>query len=148
MNEPINRARPGTRQAAVLAWIRLARVYNKINAVSARQFRNFELSQAQFDVLAQVGAAGGISQQELADKLLVTKGNISQLLSRMEQNSLIQRCQEGRANLLYLTEAGQELAKVLVPEHEHLIARLMAALCPEEQQQLLALLRKLDHALE
>src|SRR6266496_6592786 len=90
--------RPRLRQPAVLAWLRLARVFQKIDTRSERFFRThelntaqFELNTAQFDVLAQVGAARGMTQQELADALLVTKGNISQLLSKMEQDGLIKR---------------------------------------------------------
>ena len=35
-------------------------------------------------MLAKVGSTEGISQQELADALLVTKGNVCQLLDKME----------------------------------------------------------------
>ena len=102
---------------------------------------------AQFDVLAHIGAAEGIVQQELADSLLVTKGNVCQLLNRMEQAGLIRRCQDGRANRLVLTEEGRRLCAEVVPEHKETIAKLFAPLTPEEQAQLLRLLRKLDHGL-
>ncbi len=137
----------GVRQASVLAWMRLARVFQKISAISARQFREFDLSQAQFDVLAQIGAAEGLTQQELARKLLVTKGNISQLLARMEQHGLIERVQDGRCNGLHLTATGRELARTVVPQHEALISGLLAPLSEAEQRELLRLLRKLDRGL-
>lgn len=137
----------GVRQASVLAWIRLARVFQKISTISAKQFRAFDLSQAQFDVLAQIGAAEGLTQQELACKLLVTKGNISQLLARMEQRGLIERVQDGRCNGLHLTAAGRELARTVVPQHEALISGLLAPLNEAEQRELLRLLRKLDRGL-
>src|SRR3954469_25896825 len=112
----INRSR--LRQPAVLAWLRLARVFQKIDTRSERFFRSQELNTAQFDVLAQVGAARGMTQQELADALLVTKGNISQLLSKLEQAGLITRRQEGRTNCLSLTEQGQALFDRVVPRQE------------------------------
>jgi DNA-binding MarR family transcriptional regulator len=133
------------RQPAVLAWLRLARVFQKIDTLSERFFRTHELNTAQFDVLAQVGAARGMTQQELADALLVTKGNISQLLSKLEQAGMIRREQTGRTNCLSLTEQGQALFEVVVPQQEALIADLLAPLSDDEQRELLRLLRKLDH---
>jgi DNA-binding MarR family transcriptional regulator len=132
------------RQPAVLAWLRLARVFQKIDTRSERFFRTHELNTAQFDVLAQVGAARGMTQQELADALLVTKGNISQLLSKLEQAGMITRQQTGRTNCLSLTEQGQALFELVVPQQEALIADLLAPLSDEEQRELLRLLRKLD----
>jgi len=133
---------------AVLAWMRLARVFQKVDRASAEHLRAWGLSIAQFDVIAQVGSAEGITQQELADKLLVTKGNICQLLDRLEQHGLIRRRQEGRVNHLFLTDAGTRLYQEAAPAQEAFITRQLASLAPEEQAQLLALLRKLDHALE
>ena len=132
------------RQPAVLAWLRLARVFQKIDTRSERFFRTHELNTAHFDVLAQVGAARGMTQQELADALLVTKGNISQLLSKLEQAAMITRRQEGRTNCLSLTERGEALFQVVVPQQEALIAELLAPLSDDEQRELLRLLRKLD----
>lgn len=137
----------GLRRHAVLAWLRLARVFQKIDTRSAHFFREHGLSMGQFDVLAQVGAARDISQQELADALLVTKGNISQLLAKMEQAGLIARRAEGRANCLSLTARGQALYDAVVPQQEALVAELLAPLAPDEQRELLRLLRKLDHGL-
>lgn len=144
---PSQTHQPGLRRHAVLAWLRLARVFQKIDACSAHFFREHGLSTGQFDVLAQVGAARDISQQELADALLVTKGNISQLLAKMEQSGLIARRAEGRANCLSLTPRGQALYDVVVPQQEALVAQQLAPLAPDEQRELLRLLRKLDHGL-
>ena len=133
---------------AVLVWMRLARVFQKVDRASAEHLRAWGLSLAQFDVIAQVGSAEGITQQELADKLLVTKGNICQLLDRLEQHGLIRRHQQGRVNHLFLTEASRHLYAEAVPAQEAFIAERFSALTTEEQAQLLGILRKLDHALE
>jgi DNA-binding MarR family transcriptional regulator len=118
-----------------------------MDRASAEHLGDFGLSVAQFDVLAQVGAAEGLTQQELADSLLVTKGNVCQLLDRMEGRGLILRRGEGRVNRLFLTDAGRELFAEAVPAQEAMVARKFSALSPEEQAKLLELLRKLDHAL-
>jgi DNA-binding MarR family transcriptional regulator len=135
------------RMTAVPAWLRLARVFQKVDRASVEHLRQWDLSVAQFDVLAQVGSAEGQTQQEVADRLLVTKGNICQLLDRLERNGLIVRRQEGRANRLFLTPKGRQLYERVVPAQEALIAESLSPLTADEQRQLLALLRKLDHAL-
>jgi DNA-binding MarR family transcriptional regulator len=144
--------RQGLRDPAVLAWLRLVRVYHKVDQASAAQMRSWrlpsgQLSVAQFDVLAHIGAAPGLTQQELATALLVTKGNICQLLNRMERDGLIERVAEGRMNRLYLTPAGRALFDEVVPAHEELISRLFGTLDAGEQATLLRLLRRLDRAL-
>ncbi len=133
--------------SAVLAWLRLFRVFQKIDRAQTVHLRTWELNVAQFDVLARVGAQRGITQQALADSLLVTKGNISLLLDRMERLGLLKRCPEKRSKYLVLTEKGQELHDRVVPAHEELIAQQLTALSASEVTELQRILRKLDHSL-
>lgn len=136
-----------SRQPAVMAWLRLVRIFQKIDHASSERLRCRGLSVAQFDVLAHVGAAEGLTQQKLADSLLVTKGNVCQLLDRMEGNGLLRRQQDGRANRLYLTDEGRTLFAEVVPAHEDMIAESFATLPATEQAQLLELLRRVDRSL-
>ncbi len=142
--EPSQATRPAV---PVLAWLRLARVFQKIDQAGTKHLRQFNLNVAQFDVLARVGAAEGLMQQEVANSLVVTKSNVCQLLDRMERSGLVVRRPEGRANRLHLTPAGRELYDRVVPAHEALIAEQLSALSPSEQVQLLGLLRTVDRAL-
>jgi len=143
---PCRDVRP--RDVAVLAWLRLVRVFQKVEYVTSRGLRCSDLSLAHFDVLMHVGAAEGVTQQELADSLLVTKGNVCQLLGRMEEADLIRRQQQGRINRLYLTDHGRQLFDSAGPAHERRVAECFAALSENEQRDLLRLLRRLDHALD
>jgi DNA-binding MarR family transcriptional regulator len=124
----------------------LLRVCHRIERTLGEDLRAHKLSLAQFDVLAHVGAAEGITQQELASRLLVTKGNVCQLLDRLEATRLIERRREGRSNRLYLTPRGRTLFEELLPGHEALIAQQLASLSGDEQVELLGLLRRLDRA--
>lgn len=135
------------RSVAIPAWLRLARVFQKIDRVSIDNLRQWDLSVAQFDVLVQVGNTEGMTQQQLADQLLVTKGNVCQLLDRMEERGLLVRKQEGRSNRLYLTEKGRALRNETLPLQEQLIESIFAALPRAQQTTLLATLRRLDHTL-
>jgi DNA-binding MarR family transcriptional regulator len=134
----------------VLAWLRLARVYAQVQRATAQHLRGHGLTTAQFDVLAQVGAAEGLSQQALAERLLVTKGNICGLVDRLEQAGLVVRQPDPadrRVHRLALTDAGRRLYATVVPAQEALIAELFAPLAPTDQRTLHTLLRRLDQKL-
>jgi DNA-binding MarR family transcriptional regulator len=123
------------------------RVAAKVERKATEHLRTHGLSYAQFDVVAHVGAAPGITQQALARALLVTKGNVCQLLDRLEAAGWLERRQEGRSNRVFLTEQGQALYASVIPAHEALIAEQFVSLPSAEQHQLLRLLRTVDHAL-
>ena len=70
--------------SSTIAWLRLARIYHKIDRRSAETMGRHGISVSRFDVLNHAGTPEGRTQQELARALLVTKGNITQLLDAME----------------------------------------------------------------
>jgi DNA-binding MarR family transcriptional regulator len=136
------------RTPGLLAWLRLVRVFQKVDRASSEALRCHQLSPAQLDVLAKVGSSQGISQQELANALLVTKGNVCQLLDKMESSGLLERRPEGRVNRLFLTDLGRRIHDEVVPRHDELLADHFTALSEGDQRELLRLLRQIDHALE
>lgn len=138
--------KPNERRVAVALWGRLARVYSRQLRLATDHLRTWQLSPAQFDVLATVGGHEGLTQQELARRLLVTQGNITQHLDKLEQRGLLRRCREGRLKRLVLTPAGRQLCDVVVPAQEEFQAQQFAPLSPAEQRQLLKLLRQLMQA--
>jgi MarR family 2-MHQ and catechol resistance regulon transcriptional repressor len=135
------------RNLAVLTWVRLMRVYHKVDRRTAEEMKRWKLSVSRFDILNHAGVREGRPQQELADALLVTKGNICQLLDGMEADGLLRRRRSGRTNHIYLTDEGRALREASMARHEECIAQGMSALTPDEQQTLLTLLRKLDRSL-
>lgn len=139
--------RSSTPDTAVLAWLRLMRVYHKIDRRSADLMKGWKLSVSRFDVLNHAGNGEGKSQQELADALMVTKGNVCQVLDGMEADGLLYRRRSGRTNHIYLTDKGRDLRTELVPTQEAEIEEAFSALTDDEQQTLLGLLRKLDRSL-
>lgn len=136
------------RSPALLAWLRLSRVFQKVDHAASEALRCRQLSPAQVDVLAKVASAEGISQQELANALLVTKGNICQLLDKMEATGLLERRPDGRLNRLFLTPQGRQVHDDVVPRHDVLLAEQFETLSADDQRELLRLLRHLDHSLE
>jgi DNA-binding MarR family transcriptional regulator len=131
----------------VLAWLYMMRVSDKMERLSHDNLLRFDLTPAQFDVLAHLIAAEGISQQTLSEKLFVTKGNVCGLIGRLEERGLVERRtdpEDRRSNMLFLTPAGRELTERVVPAHEQFIREHMSTLDAEQQQQLKSLMRHLD----
>ncbi|MGE7869051.1 MarR family winged helix-turn-helix transcriptional regulator [Bacillus paramycoides] len=128
----------------LLLWFRLSRFYNKSIRETNQHLKKWNVSAAQFDVLAQVGGQDRLTQQELGNKLFVTKGNVTQLLNKMEQLEWIGREQEGTTKYISLTEKGRALYEEIVPPQETFQAEQFHNLNIEEQNQLLKLLKKLQ----
>jgi DNA-binding MarR family transcriptional regulator len=134
--------------APVLTWFRLARTVHRIGRTADEHLRGWGLTGPQVGMLLQIAAAEGQTQQELACDMDVTKGNISQMVTKLERDGLIRREQRGAANELFLTCEGRRLLDEVVPEHDALIEQHFVGLSQEEQSQLRALLRKLERSLE
>ena len=132
---------------ATIAWLRLARIYHRIDLRSAETMKCFGLSVSRFDVLNHAGTPEGRTQQELAAALLVTKGNVTQLLDGLEQDGLIERRRDGRAKRIYLTDRGRDLRQRAVTAQEEAIAAEFSVLDQQEQRQLTALLRRVERRL-
>ncbi|TCP19530.1 MarR family transcriptional regulator [Scopulibacillus darangshiensis] len=125
-------------------WFRLARFYTHSIRRTNQHLKEWGLSASQFDILVQVGVHNRLTQQELADKLFVTKGNVTQMINKMEQLGWIKREQEWKTKYLSLTDTGAALYKEVVPPQEQFQAEQFSKLTTEEQKQLLILLRKLQ----
>lgn len=133
-----------SKNLAVLLWFRLARFYLKNVRESNNQLKKWGLTTAQFDVIVHVGRNKRLTQQELADKLVVTKGNVTHLLKKMEELQWIKREVEWKNKYLSLTEIGQKMYEEIVPSQDEFQQAQFSKLTEEEQLQLLTLLRKLN----
>lgn len=139
----------GREARAVRTWVRLARVYGRIVRTLEAQVREHGLTLGQFDVLMHVARSEGLNQQELAGQLLVTKGNVSHLVDRLEGAGLVERrAGRGRACHLYPTGDGRALLAAIIPPHDALIGEMLASVPTERLADLHAALRDLDLALE
>jgi DNA-binding MarR family transcriptional regulator len=88
----------------------LARVHSRLEKQMTETVAAHGMTLAQFDVLATLWQEEGITQQELAGRLLVTKGNVVGLIDRLCTAGFVERradpC-DRRANTLYLTLTGR-----------------------------------------
>jgi DNA-binding MarR family transcriptional regulator len=105
-------------------WVQLARTFLLIQRQVVAALARHEITLPQFDLLATLRFSEGVTQQELAGRLLVTKGNVCGLLDRLEKLRWVERRpdpDDGRANRLHLTHEGRALIERLLPEHDSLI---------------------------
>ena len=101
-------------EPSVRVWFRLIRLEARLQAAVGERLRAIGVSIPQCDVLTTLTEQEGVSQQELAKRLYVTKGNISGLIDRLEEAGFVERrataC-DRRQHAIYLTEAGREMAE-------------------------------------
>ncbi|MDQ6692946.1 MAG: MarR family transcriptional regulator [Chloroflexota bacterium] len=136
---------------SIYAWLLLERVYDKMQRHLMTHLGHYDLTTAQYDVLAHLSESPGITQQALAEQLLVTKGNICGLIDRMSSRGLVERrCdpEDRRSNLLYLTPGGQAIAEEAVPAYSNFVREHLASLSAADQAALSSILERLDHGID
>ncbi|HEV3167562.1 MAG TPA: MarR family winged helix-turn-helix transcriptional regulator [Isosphaeraceae bacterium] len=127
----------------------LVRFNSRLERRMAEALAVHGLTVAQFDVLATLGCGDGITQQELAEWLLVTKGNIVGLIDRVSAAGWVERRpdpEDRRVNRLYLTDAAWKLMAKVEPGQVALVKDIFGKLTEEELRQMHALLQRLDGA--
>lgn len=136
---------------AMSTWLQLVRVYEKLQHHAGSHLKGYDLTPAQYDVLAQLSGTHGMTQQALAERLMVTKGNVCGLIDRMSDRGFVERRadpEDRRSNLLFVTELGKEVAERAVPAYAQFVREHLAVLDAEEQSALETLLRKVEMALD
>lgn len=122
LNEPFR----DIRHEAVLNIVRTA---NLLSARAAQLFRQFDLTEAQFNVLFALHFAGDdITQSELGKRLVVTRASITSVLDKLESKSLVERQKvEGnrRIHHVKLTSAGDQLLDKVEPVYRDEIHRVL-----------------------
>jgi MarR family transcriptional regulator, organic hydroperoxide resistance regulator len=116
---------------AVRVWFRFIRLESRLQLAVSERLREIGLSVPQCDVLTTLTEAEGISQQDLAKRLYVTKGNISGLLDRLEDAGLVERrsiAADRRQYAIYLTPPGREAAQKAIGVQHALIAATLGKL--------------------
>jgi DNA-binding MarR family transcriptional regulator len=131
----------------VKVWVTFARVYNRLERRLGQALAAHGVSLSQFDVLATLWHGEGITQQDLAERLLVTKGNVVGLINRIEAAGWVERRpdpDDRRANRLYLTDAGRKILSEVFPGHACDVREAFARFTEAELRQMHGLLERLD----
>ncbi|GMV06065.1 MAG: MarR family transcriptional regulator [Gemmatimonadota bacterium] len=135
-----------SQERALRMWIALARCYSSYARAVAFKVQEYDLTPPQFGVLEALYHLGPLSLGDLAGKLLVTGGNVTYVMDRLEEQGLVYRersPQDRRIIQAKLTEKGHALIGDVFPGHGDFIEDLSSALTADEQEQLRGLLKKL-----
>jgi MarR family transcriptional regulator, organic hydroperoxide resistance regulator len=129
------------------ALMTLIRIFGRMTARGAEMAKRHGLTLPHLEVLLCLNLGEGISQQDLAERLLLTKGNICVMVQKMEAAALIERRSDPddqRFHRLYLTPRGREKLSEIVPEHLAMTGRMLRGLTQAEQKTLHELLCRVD----
>jgi DNA-binding MarR family transcriptional regulator len=110
-------------------WIAVARACQLVKQSLERELRPLDLKTPHLDIMVNVMRTEGISQQDLATKLLVARSNITMLLPQLEKRGLIERrpdTADRRVLRLYLTDEGHALALRAIEIQAALIDDMMS----------------------
>lgn len=128
-----------------LIWVRVARFTHQSARLSNDFLKQYDITAAQFDVLNQVGTYQPLSQSELADKITISAGGMSRMLSRLEREGYIERTSEWKTKWIRLTDQGQEKLDSVFEQQLAFQTSLMDdCLTEEEQRQLYKLMTKVQ----
>lgn len=143
--------RTGNGALGLSVWLRLMKAYNLILR-EARRSVGTRLTLPQFDVMAQLSRRReGMTFVELSRHLLVSAGNLTGIVDRLEREGLVAREaheSDRRATRICLTTVGRRRITAVLPRHARDIGALFAGMPRGEVHQLRELLGRLTHTLE
>jgi DNA-binding MarR family transcriptional regulator len=129
-------------------WLRLLHV-NRAAESHMREFLRIKhhTTLPRFDVMAALYRSGkGITMSELSRMLLVSNGNATAVVDRLERDGLVKRTvseTDRRTVFAALTPAGIRQFEVLAVEHEREVNALFDNLSETEVQTLTSLLKRI-----
>lgn len=133
-------------ERALRLWISLARCYQTFSRAVGQKIAEYGLTMPQFGILEALLHLGPLTLGELAEKLLVTGGNVTYVMDRLEEEGLVyrERCGEDR-RVIYakLTPEGREVIEGAFPGHGEFVLGLMDHVDLEEVDEARRLLKKL-----
>ena len=116
-------------------WLAVARMHQLWKKVFSEALAPLGIQLAHYDVLANVFRTPGLTQQQLAEKLLVGRSAMSMLLPELERRGLIERRNDEadrRVRRLWLTSEGEVLTRKALAIHAARIEAMMGVLSDEE----------------
>lgn len=154
-NDPIDaimedwiRERPDLNASTIGIFGRLARIVSLQRAVHSKNYEEFGLTLASFDVLANLRRSGEPHRKtagELASSSMLTTGGITFRLDRMEEQGLIERVRtkaDRRVVYAQLTDHGKEVIDAIIARHFETQRNMLAGMKQSEIEQLALLLKK------
>ena len=131
---------------ALNAFISLNRAVETVRININKNFQHNGLTESQFGVLEALLHLGPLCQKDIAEKLLVSSGNITMVIDNLEKRKLVKRNRsenDRRYIHIELTKSGKNLIQSIFPGHVDSIVKEFSILTAEEQKTLRNLTKKL-----
>jgi len=135
----------------VMLWVRLAMTFNVLYHEIKMELSKEKLTVPQLDIISCLDRSKGLPLSELAERLLVTGGNITGIIDRLERDGYVYRerdTKDRRIVRALLTEKGFDLYKSFLPRYKEVMRKINSVLTTEERQQLQRLLKKLGKGIK
>lgn len=123
-------------KAETRLWLRMLSTTKMMTTEIRRRLRaEFGATLPQFDLMAQLyREADGLRLGELSKRTMVTNGNITGLVERLEADGMVQRVTpdgDRRVTVARLTEQGRTLFSTMAVAHEAWLCDMMADVEPD-----------------
>jgi len=136
-------------QRALKLFVVLARSTNSVMEHAHDDIRRHDLTPSEFAVLEMLHHRGPTPLGEVAARVLLKTGSLTHVVDQLVKKGLVVRvpCDRDR-RVLYadLTREGKEKIAAIFPAHAERIRWAMSGLTADEQEQAIALLRRLGHS--
>lgn len=129
------------------AYLNVQRTSNTLNQGIADLLRQYDLTQAQYNVLRILRGAGegGLNASDIAGRMISRDPDVTRLVDRLEKRGLVDRwrCSEDRRVVwTRISQAGLDLIGPIDAPLNELHRRLLSHMSPEKLETLIALLEE------
>jgi MarR family 2-MHQ and catechol resistance regulon transcriptional repressor len=127
-------------------FIALLRASQWVNAHADKDIRGHGLNRTEFGVLELLYHRGAQPIQQIGGKVLMSSGNITYVVDKLEKKKLVARkaCVEDRRLVFAeITEAGKQWIEDVFPKHTEVLESALGGLTAEEKRVAALLLKKL-----
>jgi DNA-binding MarR family transcriptional regulator len=115
-------------------------------AIFMDECRDHDLTPVQFAALVAIHTHPGIDATRLSAVIAFDRSTLGSVIERLEAKSYVERKpapEDKRVKLLYLTKAGMNLLRDIMPSVDRVQARILQPLKPADRKTLLTLLEQL-----
>jgi DNA-binding MarR family transcriptional regulator len=130
-------------------WVAIGKAAHVVERAITEDLKPLRLKPAHLDMLMNIYRHPGLSQQELAEKLIVGRSNITMLMPSLVARGLVAReidAKDKRIQRLSLTKPGSDLLMEALAIYSALLDRTMATMTVEECDEIGRIMQKMmDH---
>ncbi|WP_028775871.1 MarR family winged helix-turn-helix transcriptional regulator [Shimazuella kribbensis] len=135
-----------TKNTSLELFIALSRAHQWVNAHADRDIKKLGLNRTEFGVLELLYHKGPQPLQRIGTKVLMSSGNITYVVDKLEKKNLVIRnASSSDRRLIYaeITNKGIEFIEEVFPNHTNVIEHAVHGLSDEEKKIASKLLKKL-----